>query len=59
MERCSNKVCYFISSGYGYKEVSLPCGTTSREGQCLLCDHCADIKDAKFMEGETNNGSNS
>jgi len=51
MERCPNKVCYFISSGYGYKEVSLPCGTTGREGQCLLCDQCADQAEEDFPQG--------
>ena len=41
---CTNEVVQHIPSGYGYKDVSLPCGSTGIHGDELRCEACSNIK---------------
>jgi len=40
MLNCHNKVSQFIPRGFFYKEIFTPCGSTSIQGDTLLCEEC-------------------
>lgn len=51
MSGCTNKVTSFVPRGYGYKEISLPCGSTSSTGGVNLCSDCLDKLEARYPQG--------
>ena len=51
MPRCKNMVSQFVPRGYDYREVSLPCGSTSIHGTSLVCDSCEKKLRAQYPQG--------
>ena len=44
---CENTVTYYVPKGYGYREVTSPCGRTCYDGDRLLCHEC--LNDTAIM----------
>lgn len=43
MAGCGEKMQEYIQRGYGYKEITVRCGSTSPDGSPWLCERCAKI----------------
>lgn len=54
MGKCKNTVSQFIPKGFDYKEVELPCGSTSIQGGVLLCDGCEHVLEKAYLQGWRN-----
>jgi hypothetical protein len=48
---CKNQVSQFVPRGYGYREVLLPCGSTSIHGTTLICDQCNTKLEKSYPQG--------
>lgn len=48
---CKNLVSQHVPRGYGYKEVKLPCGSTSIHGDQLLCADCLQEAEKMYPQG--------
>jgi len=51
MSRCKNKVSQYVQRGFGYKEVKSPCGSTSINGDTLVCEECEKELAKEFPQG--------
>ena len=51
MSKCYNKVSVYVAKGYGYKEIKMPCGSTSIDGGVNLCDVCEDAMSKQHPQG--------
>lgn len=51
MARCENMVVQMVPRGYGYREVSLRCGSTSIHGGTLQCEHCEKSDNRRYPQG--------
>lgn len=40
MAGCGKKLQEYVAKGYGYKEITVKCGSTSPHGSPWLCDRC-------------------
>ncbi|RLC24907.1 MAG: hypothetical protein DRH93_03370 [Deltaproteobacteria bacterium] len=54
MPRCKNLVSQYVPQGYGYKEVKLPCGSTSIHGTELICEECEAQLGKQYPQGWVN-----
>jgi len=54
MSRCKNKVSQWIPKGFGYKEIKSQCGSTSIDGDRLMCTTCRDAEEKKYPQGWKN-----
>ncbi|MCK5138806.1 MAG: hypothetical protein KAQ85_03095 [Thermodesulfovibrionia bacterium] len=43
MAGCNKKIEVCIERGFGYKEITVRCGSTSPHGSPWLCDSCEEI----------------
>ena len=48
---CDNKVTKFIQRGYGYKEITMKCGSTGTRGEQVLCDDCEEALAKRYPQG--------
>jgi len=51
---CNNKVIQYVPKGYGYKEVTMKCGSTSIHGTPLYCDECEKRYEKQYPQGYRN-----
>jgi hypothetical protein len=51
MYGCEGKVIQMVPRGYGYKEITLPCGSTGIHGEQLQCDACLDRMEKQYPQG--------
>ncbi len=49
--KCENKVSVFVPRGYSYKEIKMPCGSTSIDGGVNLCDTCLEKLNKQYPQG--------
>jgi len=49
---CAGTVEQTVSSGYDYKTITMPCGSTDIHGGVLQCDYCAKAKPTHCKHGK-------
>lgn len=51
---CTNLVTQYVPKGYGYKEISMKCGSTSIHGVAIYCQKCEETYKERYPQGYRN-----